>query len=574
MLGDFLSKGSHLAQQQMASLGSAAVAARERALGLGMAAAETAAQKLEGVARELRERGRHGNHQVGEQQREDANVAQDDAGRGSNQTCRYASWGVSSASRMPMGLPAEQEAFLAIVEVAEEAELSSSSTPPHPSSSTTLPSCTDTMSNLITHTSGNYSVPDSSISLASTVMVAPCAEPVASSASSSLTLPPQRYILPNSSISLASTVMVPPVTEEQVSRSSEETAHQTQPADSGTHRASCLSALVGFDAQAVREEQDVGQEPQSRKFIQPGTWLELCCTELGSWRVGCIAECFQEHELFVDVLNVHGSFERNRFARGDLSLAVLGTHVQTPPPGYDSRPSVSRPGKLTYTSLATGANYQCLEHAWQEYFNTVARQMAASTSKALKPEACEAIRERLLKEVERDREAMHTDDLVAFPTREIPRNTALVHTSATVAQPIVLPESSISFNALAAASAAASVAPLPAVPRPGRISAPAVFAASSVIAHSAISQTRSKSQPHFAQPQPQPQTQPQMQLTLPQTHVPSCGWHAVPQHATTLHVQAQGGSKTAVLVIPATAAGSVAACGWLAVTAQAPAVRA
>jgi len=640
MLGEILARGSYLAQQKVASLGSSAVAAREHALGLGVAAAETAAQKFEGVARELRERGRRGNHQVDEQRTEDANLPQDDAGIGSNQTCRYASQGMSmpmqasdaaSASGMPMGLLAEREAFLAVVEAAEAAELSSSSTLLHPCSSTTLPSdmdtksnqfthtlgnysvpnssisvastvmvapCAeplvssasssvtwpaqgyiqpsssirpsdmDTISNLFTHTSGNYSVPNSSISVASTVMVAPCAEPLVSSASSSVTLPAQGYIQPSSSISLASTVMVPPVTEVQASASSkvdsDEAAQEMQPASTGTHHG----------AQVERDQQDVGQGLQTRQSIQPGTWLEVCCIELGSWRVGCIVECFEEHELFIDVLNANGSLERNRFARVDLFLAALGTHVQTPPPGFESRPSVSRPGKLTYTSLASGANYQFLEHAWQEYFNTVARLMHASTSKVLQPEACEAIRERLLKEVEQAREAMPTDDLVAFPTRELAGNTALANTSPIVAQPTVLLEPTISFNASAAASAAALVAPLPAVPRPGRLSAPAVLAASSATAHGGNSQARSMSQPHFAQPQLQPQIQPQLQLTLPQTHVHGCRWQAMPQHATSVHVQVHGGSKTGVPVIPATVAGSVTARGWPAVTARAPAVRA
>lgn len=582
MLGEILARGSYLAQQKVASLGSSAVAAREHALGLGVAAAETAAQKFEGVARELRERGRGGNHQVDEHKMEDANLAQDDAGIGSNQTCRYASQGMSmpmqasdaaSASGMPLGLLAEQEAFLAVVEAAEAAELSSSSTPSHPCSSITLPSDMDTMSNLFTHTLRNYSVPNSSISVASTVMVAPRAEPLVSSASSSVTLPAHGYIQPSSSISLASTVMVPPVTEVQASASSkvdsDEAAQEMQPASTGTHHG----------AQAERDQQDVGgQGLQTRQFIQPGTWLEVCCIELESWRVGCIVECFGEHELFIDVLNANGSLERNRFARGDLFLAAVGTHVQTPPPGFESRPSVSRPGKLTYTSLATGASYQFLEHAWQEYFNTVARLMYASTSKVLRPEACEAIRERLLKEVEQAREAMPTDDLVAFPTREIIGNTigntVLANTSPIVAQPTVLPEPTISFNASAAASAAALVAPLPAVPRPGRLSAPAVLAASSATAHDGVSQARSMSQPHFAQPQPQPQMQPQLQLTLPQTHAHGCRWHAMPQHATSVHVLVQGRSKTGVPVMPATVAGSVTARGWSAVTARAPAVRA
>lgn len=495
MLGEFLSKGSHLAQQQVASLGSAAIAARERALGLGVAAAETAAQKLEGVARELRERGRRGSQHVGEERRqEDVDMGQADLGIGSKQVCKNVSMGASaprqatdaaSVSTLPMGLPAEQEAFLAAVGAAEAAELSGRSTPPHPSSSTTL----------------------------------------------------QGYIQPCSSVSLASTVIVPPAMEVQASESS---------------------------------KQDVGQDLQSRQTWQPGTWLEVCCKDLGSWRVGCIAECVGEHELSVNLLKLNGSIERNILARDDLSLAVLGTHVQTPPPGFESRPSVSRPGRLTYTCLATGAEYQFLEHAWQEYFNTLGRLMHASTCKVLKPDACDTIRERLLEEVAHARETIPTDDLVAFPTRTIPENTA-PNTNPAVAQPTALIEPTVNFNAFAVASAAALIAPLP-VPRVGRLSVPAVPAASSMSAHGGFSQARHVCQPQSAQPHPQPQ--PQLKSTLPQTHMPNWRWCAATQDATSVQVQVQGGSRTGVPAMPAAAARSVTARGWPAVTLQPPVVRA
>jgi len=310
LLGGIFNGGSlsEFAQQQVSALSASAAMARERALGLGVTAAEDAAQRLERVAQKLREKGK--SHR-------------------SEGICRR-----SETLEQPM-TAFEQQSFLEEVAEAELHSARSLSSQKNESfaSSATLPLCTSATLPLL----------DTSATLP--------VEPVA--------------WRPSSGISLASTVVVDRAPEP-------------------TWNAPSLPAPVALQAQAEVVRDSTHRPSKEPMFLQLGSLVEVYCPESEQWNVGQVG-ALSDETIAVDMFDAQGAFMQKSLATGDSCLASFGTHVKGPPPGFQARPSVSRPGQLTYVNVATEDKYRCAEHAWQEYINSLLRVAHEGTAKVLRP---------------------------------------------------------------------------------------------------------------------------------------------------------------------------------------------
>lgn len=368
LAGIFNASLSEFAQQQVSALSASAANAKERALGFGVAAAEGAAQRLEGVAQKLREKGQRSSEQRG--------------------------------AEMAMSSSEQQALFEAVA----EAEL---------------------LDSQATQTVGSATC---SLDTSTTLPVG--------ALDTSATLPVEPVWRPSSGISLASTVLV--------ERVPSPTWHAPAPPAPAT-----LEREAAREKSAGRAEEE--EEPMS---FQLGLLVEVYCLEAQQWLVGRVGATHDE-TITVDTFNAAGAFIQRSYATGDSCLASFGTHVTGPPPGFQARPSVSRPGQLTYVSIATEVKYRCAEHAWQEYFNGLLPVVHEGTAKVLRP-----------------RESHQEEAQAHF-------NAASWHRDVPIAEPVSCLET-INFNGSLAAATASAMAPLPPI-RPARTSAPAALQADSHI---------------------------------------------------------------------------------------------
>jgi len=434
-----------LLAQHAAAIGNAAANAREHIKGMGVLAAEKAATRLEGVAQNIREhsRGNQSSHQS-----QDVDDAQDmPTSVWPRATGRMIYTCPNLQNQVALHVNRAQEAATAGLPMSwqTEKELSVAETAGATAEVQAAGSAVSLTSDATQALGSSATLP---LQSSMTLPVEPLASEATSLAYGSCdTLPVGALFQPSSNISLASTVMVA-------------SGQHVAPGIGDKEESNSQGATppVSLDAEEMKTE---GSSLRAWHPEHPGAAVEVFDDSCDCWRVGRIGfpaeESTSRDEVLVDLLDMDGGFTQKRLRRDDVSLAALGTHVHEAPPGFESRPSASRPGMLTYVNKASGASYRCAEHAWQEYFGSLTRLMQAGTVKVL-PEP-----------------PKHVGPLITVAL-DTPAEKAERPCELQAPHPLPTPAMiTTNFNAVAIATTAAIAAPLPPPLQPmraARVSAP------------------------------------------------------------------------------------------------------
>lgn len=131
----------------------------------------------------------------------------------------------------------------------------------------------------------------------------------------------------------------------------------------------------------------VPSQAVSRKQGRPcdkwkeGSIVEVFSASVGQWyaaQVGQVEPQSDGNEDIVTVVFYIGDqIKQKSIYRTDAALAALGTHTFNElPPGFETRPSQSKPGQLVYFDLTAGIKYASLELAWHVHFERLKQQPA------------------------------------------------------------------------------------------------------------------------------------------------------------------------------------------------------
>mmetsp|Transcript_35800 Transcript_35800/g.82160 ORF Transcript_35800/g.82160 Transcript_35800/m.82160 type:complete len:287 (-) Transcript_35800:86-946(-) len=121
----------------------------------------------------------------------------------------------------------------------------------------------------------------------------------------------------------------------------------------------------------------LADELRQRTTWAEGSVLEVYSARLSTWLVGFVAQVGQPTP---DMITVQFSCDgakllQKSLARNDMQLATFGSHLSALPPCFQSTPSKSRPGDVSYMDAETGAKFQTKDLAWQAYYEKM-RQAA------------------------------------------------------------------------------------------------------------------------------------------------------------------------------------------------------
>merc|ERR1719195_146545 len=109
--------------------------------------------------------------------------------------------------------------------------------------------------------------------------------------------------------------------------------------------------------------------------------LEVFSATTGRWYPARIVQALpaqpgaEGQEVLTVQFYVDDEAKQKSMYRGDQHLAALGTHLGGElPPGFEIKPSQSRPGQLVYLDATTGMKYASPELAWRLHFDRMAQR--------------------------------------------------------------------------------------------------------------------------------------------------------------------------------------------------------
>jgi len=140
---------------------------------------------------------------------------------------------------------------------------------------------------------------------------------------------------------------------------------------------SMLSDMSPGAAVALRATPGGGVPPAQ---AQVGSVVEVFSATTGRWYAAGVTQV-QPGEAGEEVLTVqfwmNEDAKQKSMYRNDQQLAPLGTHTGNElPPGFEIRPSQSRPGQLVYLDATTGTKYANAELAWHVHFERMQQRPA------------------------------------------------------------------------------------------------------------------------------------------------------------------------------------------------------
>jgi len=123
---------------------------------------------------------------------------------------------------------------------------------------------------------------------------------------------------------------------------------------------------------------------------QEGSIVEIYSASMGQWYAGQVGSVEPQRDGNEDIVTVvfyiGEQIKQKSIYRTDQALAPLGSHTFGDlPPGFDTRPSQSKPGQLVYMDLTTGIKYASLDLAWQVHFERLKQQPAGCETVACVP---------------------------------------------------------------------------------------------------------------------------------------------------------------------------------------------
>lgn len=120
-----------------------------------------------------------------------------------------------------------------------------------------------------------------------------------------------------------------------------------------------------------------------------GSVLDVFSASAGRWYIALVSNVQPQGEG-ADVLTVtfytSDEMKQKSVHRTDSALAPLNTHTPSDlPPGFQTRPSQSKPGQLVYLDATTGTKYASLELAWRLHFERLQQQPSGCETVACMP---------------------------------------------------------------------------------------------------------------------------------------------------------------------------------------------
>jgi len=108
-----------------------------------------------------------------------------------------------------------------------------------------------------------------------------------------------------------------------------------------------------------------------------GSTLEVYSATANRWYVAHVIDVKQGADAVLTVqFYADDGVKQKSLYRGDKDLQTLGSNMRELPPGFETRPSQSRPGQITCFDATTGVKYASPELAWSVHFERLQQQPA------------------------------------------------------------------------------------------------------------------------------------------------------------------------------------------------------
>lgn len=124
-----------------------------------------------------------------------------------------------------------------------------------------------------------------------------------------------------------------------------------------------------------------GAGPTSLVNCQVGAVVEAFSATTGCWYPAAVTQVLpgeNSQEVLTVQFYINDEAKQKSVYRGDHQLAPLGAHTAGElPPGFEIKPSQSRPGQLVYQDLTTGMKYASAELAWTLHFERLQKRPPA-----------------------------------------------------------------------------------------------------------------------------------------------------------------------------------------------------
>lgn len=136
-----------------------------------------------------------------------------------------------------------------------------------------------------------------------------------------------------------------------------------------------------------RFDEDVLGSSSKRSSWEVGSILEVFSASANRWYAAHIIEIKRADDVLTVQFYAEDGAKQKSMYRSDTALQALGTNMRDLPPGFETRPSQSRPGHVTYFDATTGVKYADPELAWGVHFERLKTQQPAGcqTVAAIKP---------------------------------------------------------------------------------------------------------------------------------------------------------------------------------------------
>jgi len=125
-----------------------------------------------------------------------------------------------------------------------------------------------------------------------------------------------------------------------------------------------------------------------------GTVVEAFSASADCWYPAQISKIEMQssvEDVLTVVFYVNDEMKQKSVHRSDVALAPLSTHTFGDlPPGFETRPSQSKPGQLVYLDATTGTKYASLQLAWKLHFERLKQQPVGCATVACVPRGQDA----------------------------------------------------------------------------------------------------------------------------------------------------------------------------------------
>jgi len=113
-----------------------------------------------------------------------------------------------------------------------------------------------------------------------------------------------------------------------------------------------------------------------------GTVVEVYSSSAGRWfpaEVGKVEPQGAGEDVLTVAFYMDDEMKQKSIYRTDSQLAPLGSNIFSElPPGFETRPSQSKPGQLVYLDATTGTKYASLQLAWRLHFQRLKQAAPAA----------------------------------------------------------------------------------------------------------------------------------------------------------------------------------------------------